>query len=204
MKKNSPAAGFLARFACFFCVTTFLGWFMAWGTNKNSTKVYNCPSEKSIKNYELCTINNHSSFFHSYNTLNLYDVVNTEACTYINNFFNSHTFFLTYILKHCQDIANLLFWVLWTCLATPIKTKVSTSKKLWCLSTCKKSIWPLFCFSRYYILKNPTKWLTESILTHSLRTKIWQDKGIEVKYKWAHFGAKSWITLKILFLPAFF
>ena len=26
------------------------------GTNKNSTKMYNCPSEKSIKNYELHTI----------------------------------------------------------------------------------------------------------------------------------------------------
>ena len=25
------------------------------GTNKNPQKTYNCPSEKSIKNYELCT-----------------------------------------------------------------------------------------------------------------------------------------------------
>ena len=56
-----------------------------WGANKNPPKVYNCPAEKSIKNYELCTI-------YDYNILKFFDIINIEACAFINNCFSSNTF----------------------------------------------------------------------------------------------------------------
>ena len=69
----------------------------------------------------------------------------------------------------------------WPCLQ---KRTVSTSRKFWCLSTCKKkSTWSLTSFLWYYTLKNPAIWLAEIILAHNLRIKILPDKGFAVKYK---------------------
>ena len=38
-----------------------------------------------------------------------------------------------------QDLANLLFWVMQTCLAMPSRLIGSTCTKVWCLSACKKN-----------------------------------------------------------------
>ena len=63
------------------------------GTNKNSPKVCNCPSEKNIKNYGFASFNSHSSsYLYDYNILKFCDIVNTEACPFINSCFNSNTF----------------------------------------------------------------------------------------------------------------
>ena len=39
-------------------------------------------------------------------------------------------------------------------------------------------------FLRYFNLKNPATWLTESILAHNLRRRILADKVLAVKNKW--------------------
>ena len=77
------------------------------------------------------------------------------------------TLFLTYFLKYCKDITNLLLWVLWQCLIMPInnysitlqetlmpKVLKSTYRKLWCLSTVKKST-SSFTFSLRYCYTHP-------------------------------------------------
>ena len=69
----------------------------------------------------------------------------------------------------------------WACWSHPPKTIVSTCRKIWCLSTCKKSTWSLFSFLRNYTLKNPANWLAKSILVHNLRARISPDKGFVVK-----------------------
>ena len=66
----------------------------------------------------------------------------------------------------------------WACWSHPPKTIVSTCRKIWCLSTCKKSTWSLFSFLRNYTLKNPANWLAKSILVHNLRARISPDKGL--------------------------
>ena len=38
-----------------------------------------------------------------------------------------------------QDLANLLFWVMRTCLAMPSRLIGSNCTKVWCLSACKKN-----------------------------------------------------------------
>ena len=45
---------------------------------------------------------------------------------------------LTSFLRYCKDIANLLFWELWECLAIPIKMILSICSNLSCLSACQK------------------------------------------------------------------
>ena len=66
--------------------------------------------------------------------------------------------FLTSFLRYCKDIANLLLWVFWECLIMPINNNSITLKetlmpkvlkscrKLWCLSTGKKSTSSLTSF----------------------------------------------------------
>ena len=46
------------------------------------------------------------------------------------------TSFFTFSLRYCKDIAKLLFWVLWTCLATHIKS--DTIKLLKTLMSMRK------------------------------------------------------------------
>ena len=41
------------------------------------------------------------------------------------------TQFLTYFLRYCKDIANLLLWVLWECLTMSNNIIVSPCRKLW-------------------------------------------------------------------------
>ena len=67
-------------------------------------------------------------------------------------------------------------------LHTP-KLIVSTCRKLRCLSACQKYTSSFSYFLRYYILKNPTIWLADSILAHNSRTRILPDMGLVVKYQ---------------------
>ena len=41
-------------------------------------------------------------------------------------------------VRYYKDITNLLFWILWDCLARTVKTILSACRKLWCLFLCKK------------------------------------------------------------------
>ena len=56
---------------------------------------------------------------------------------------------LTYYLRYCKDIANLLFWELWECLITLINIIVSICSKLSCLSVYEKSTSSITSFLRY-------------------------------------------------------
>ena len=56
---------------------------------------------------------------------------------------------LTYFLRYCKDITNLLFWEFWECLTIPIKIIVSVYSMLSCLSACKKSTSSFIYFLRY-------------------------------------------------------
>ena len=78
------------------------------------------------------------------------------------------------------------------------KMIVSTCRRLRCLSACQKYTSSFSSFLRYYILKNPTIWLADSILTHNSRTRILPDMRLVVKSNnikkikkplfWGHFG----------------
>ena len=56
---------------------------------------------------------------------------------------------LTYFLRYCKNIANLLFWELWECLTIPVKIITSICSKLSCLSARKKSTSSLTSLLRY-------------------------------------------------------
>ena len=74
---------------------------------------------------------------------------------------------LTFFLRYCKEKANLLFWVIWVCLATP-KVIGSIWRNLWCLSTSKKPT-SFFLFSLRYCkdIANLLFWvLWASLLTH--------------------------------------
>ena len=47
------------------------------------------------------------------------------------------TSFFTFFLTYCKDIVNMLFWVLYACLA--MYTQSDTHRKILCLSAAKKS-----------------------------------------------------------------
>ena len=78
-------------------------------------------------------------------------------------------------LKHHKNIANLLFWIIWTQLAMPNKTIALTFRKLWRLSRNKKSTWSIILFYRYYTLKNATIWLVKNILGNNSRKRFLPD-----------------------------
>ena len=63
-------------------------------TNKNSPKEYNSFSEK--KHFRIMssapTISHSLSYVHDYNILKFCDIVNNEACDFMNNYFNSNSF----------------------------------------------------------------------------------------------------------------
>ena len=59
-------------------------------------------------------------------------------------------------LSYCEDIANLLFWVLWAHLA--MHTQYDSINLQTSLYTS---------FFRYFILKNPAIWLADSIMAHN-------------------------------------
>ena len=49
--------------------------------------------KKTLRIMRFAPFNSHSSsYFHDYNILKLCDIVNIEACVFINNCFNSYTF----------------------------------------------------------------------------------------------------------------
>ena len=58
-------------------------------------------------------------------------------------------FILHVFLEILQSIANLLFWILWVCLAMQTKGILSSCRKLLCLSAGKKSTSPTMLFWRY-------------------------------------------------------
>ena len=53
------------------------------------------------------------------------------------------------VLRYCKDIANLLFWKLWECWASPSKIIVSIWMNISWLSASKKSTSSLTSFYRY-------------------------------------------------------
>ena len=95
-------------------------------------------------------------------------------------------------LRHCKDITDLLFWVLWACLDITSKITLSACRKSWCLSSCKKSCLSPTSFLKYYkdIIKmffgyfehawpHPPKaitatWLVKNILGNDSRKKLCQ------------------------------
>ena len=67
------------------------------------------------------------------------------------------------------------------------KMIVTTFRKLQCLSACQKQTSLFASFLRYYILKNPTIWLANSILAQNSRNKILLDIRIVIKYQWHYY-----------------
>ena len=85
--------------------------------------------------------------------------------------------------RYCKNMQTSYFGYFghaW--LHTP-KLIVSTCRRLRCLSACQKYTSSFSSFLRYYILKNPTIWLADSILAHNSRTRILPDMGLVVKYQ---------------------
>ena len=66
-------------------------------------------------------------------------------------------------MRYYKNIANLLLWELWECLAITIKIIASISS------------------SRCYILKNPAIWLADIISLHNSKTRIFPDMGLVKK-----------------------
>ena len=61
-------------------------------TNTNSPKAYNCPLEKALRIMSFTPFDSHSlPYFQDCNIFKFCDVVNIEACNFINNCFNSNT-----------------------------------------------------------------------------------------------------------------
>ena len=75
----------------------------------------------------------------------------------------------------CWDIAKILqtCYFVDTWLHKP-KIIVSTCRKLWYSSACHKYTSSFTSFLRYYIFKNLTIWLANSILAYNLRIRILQ------------------------------
>ena len=53
------------------------------------------------------------------------------------------------LVCHLDDTANLLFWVLWTCLARPVKKDSINLWNHWCLPACKEASSCLNSFLKY-------------------------------------------------------
>ena len=73
-------------------------------------------------------------------------------------------------------ICKLLAWL-------RMPKMIPTCRKLRCLSACQKYTSSITSFLRYYNLKNPAIWLTNSILAHNSRIRILPDMGMVVKYQ---------------------
>ena len=61
------------------------------------------------------------------------------------------------------------------------KLILSTCRKLWHLSASQKYTSSFATLLRYYILKNPAIWLTNSILADNLKTRVLSYMGLAVK-----------------------
>ena len=85
--------------------------------------------------------------------------------------------------KYCKDMKTSYFGYFGDSLLWKPKMIVWTCRKLWCLSACQKLTLLFTSFLRYYILKNTAIWLVDSILAHSLRTRILSDMELVVKYQ---------------------
>ena len=57
------------------------------------------------------------------------------------------------------------------------KVLKSIYRKLWCFFICMQKLNLFTSFLKYYILKNPTIWLADSVLVHNSRTRIFPDMG---------------------------
>ena len=58
---------------------------------------------------------------------------------------------LTFFLRYCKEIANLLFYVIWACLATQTPKMIKAIwRNLWCLSLGKRSSSSLNLSLKYY------------------------------------------------------
>ena len=85
--------------------------------------------------------------------------------------------------RYCKDMQTSYFGHFGhTWLDTP-KMIVPPCRRVQCLSACQIYTSSFTSFLTYYILKNPAIWLTDSILAHNLRTRIFPDVGLLVKYQ---------------------
>ena len=64
-----------------------------WGQTRIPQKRRTDLQKKALKIMSFASFNSHSSsYFHNYNILKVCDIINIEACAFINNYFNSDTF----------------------------------------------------------------------------------------------------------------
>ena len=98
--------------------------------------------------------------------------------------------FYVYLQAKKSTSFPMLLWRYWkvmqtcfgyfghACLHSP-KMIVSTRRRLWCLSACKKYTSSFTSFLRYYSLKNPATLLPDSILAHNIRPRILPDMVVK-------------------------
>ena len=84
--------------------------------------------------------------------------------------------------RYYQDMETSYFEYLGHAWLHTLKLVLSTFGRLWYLSACQKTS-SFTSFWRYYILKNPTIWLADSILVHNSGTRILPDIELVVKYQ---------------------
>ena len=85
--------------------------------------------------------------------------------------------------KYCKDLQTSYFKCFGIAWLFTHKMMVLTSRKRQCLSAYQKLSSSFTSFLKYYILKNLSIWLVNSILAHNVRTKIFIAMGLVVKYQ---------------------
>ena len=92
------------------------------------------------------------------------------------------TLSFTFSLRYSKDLQTSYFGYFGHAWLSTRNLIVSTSGKFWCFA-CQKWTSTFSSFLRYYFLKNPTIWLANSILSHKLRTRIFPDMVLVMKYQ---------------------
>ena len=72
---------------------SYLTYVTQYGNKKEFQKNITVLQKKALRIMSFESFNSHSSFyFHDHNILKFYDIINIQACSFINNCFNSNTF----------------------------------------------------------------------------------------------------------------
>ena len=91
-------------FAIFHSYLTYVT--IVWGQTRSPQKSITILQKKALRTVSFTPFNSHSSsYFHDYNILKFCDIVNIEACTFINNCFNNNSF--QCLLKDLNSYQNL-------------------------------------------------------------------------------------------------
>ena len=77
-------------FAIFHSYLTYVT--TVWGQTRIPKKRITVLQKKALKLMSLAYNSHSSCYFHDYNILKFCDIINIEACAFINNCFNSKTF----------------------------------------------------------------------------------------------------------------